>query len=164
METLNFNNIRTNRFRRKPTNTHRSKQLLFISLLAIFFVLLFCFSNKYTINSLFLSNPLKNTRFSQCVKPNDVQSLKGQKFLWYAPHSGFNNQLSEFKNVVLMSAILNRALIIPPVLDHHAVVLGSCPKFRKLEHLHTLSPSYLSYSIKTSLVILAKNSYFGQKS
>lgn len=29
-----------------------------------------------------------------------------------------------------MSAILNRTLIIPPVLDHHAVVLGSCPKFR----------------------------------
>lgn len=29
-----------------------------------------------------------------------------------------------------MSAILNRTLIVPPVLDHHAVVLGSCPKFR----------------------------------
>ncbi|CAH1452937.1 unnamed protein product [Lactuca virosa] len=130
MEALNSNTIRMNRFRRKPTNNHRSKQLLFISLLAIFFVLLLCFSNKYTINSLFLSNPLKNTRFSQCVKLNEVQSLKGQKFLWYAPHSGFSNQLSEFKNAVLMSAILNRTLIIPPVLDHHAVVLGSCPKFR----------------------------------
>lgn len=130
MEALNSNNIRMNRFRRKPTNNHRSKQVLFISLLAIFFVLLFCFSNKYTINSLFLSNPLKNTRFSQCGKLNEVQSLKRQKFLWYAPHSGFSNQLSEFKNAVLMSAILNRTLIIPPVLDHHAVVLGSCPKFR----------------------------------
>lgn len=29
-----------------------------------------------------------------------------------------------------MSAILNRTLIVPPVLDHHAIVLGSCPKFR----------------------------------
>ncbi|KAI3687212.1 hypothetical protein L1987_80906 [Smallanthus sonchifolius] len=29
-----------------------------------------------------------------------------------------------------MAAILNRTLIVPPVLDHHAVVLGSCPKFR----------------------------------
>ncbi|GJV35332.1 hypothetical protein Tco_1407809 [Tanacetum coccineum] len=29
-----------------------------------------------------------------------------------------------------MSVILNRTLVVPPVLDHHAVVLGSCPKFR----------------------------------
>lgn len=31
-----------------------------------------------------------------------------------------------------MAAILNRTLIVPPVLDHHAVALGSCPKFRVL--------------------------------
>ncbi|XP_062073934.1 O-fucosyltransferase 30 [Humulus lupulus] len=60
-------------------------------------------------------------------------SYHGQKFLWYAPHSGFSNQLSEFKNALLMSAILNRTLLIPPILDHHAVALGSCPKFRVLE-------------------------------
>lgn len=50
----------------------------------------------------------------------------------YAPHSGFSNQLSEFKNAVLMAFILNRTLVVPPVLDHHAVALGSCPKFRVL--------------------------------
>lgn len=32
-----------------------------------------------------------------------------------------------------MASILNRTLIVPPVLDHHAVALGSCPKFRVLE-------------------------------
>ncbi|KAI3468984.1 hypothetical protein Pfo_025647 [Paulownia fortunei] len=32
-----------------------------------------------------------------------------------------------------MAAILNRTLIVPPVLDHHAVALGSCPKFRVLD-------------------------------
>lgn len=52
------------------------------------------------------------------------------RFLWYAPHSGFSNQLSEFKNALLFAVILNRTLIVPPVLDHHAVALGSCPKFR----------------------------------
>lgn len=31
-----------------------------------------------------------------------------------------------------MAGILNRTLIVPPVLDHHAVALGSCPKFRVL--------------------------------
>ncbi|XP_057743221.1 O-fucosyltransferase 30 isoform X1 [Arachis stenosperma] len=54
----------------------------------------------------------------------------GEKFVWYAPHSGFSNQLSEFKNAILMAGILNRTLIVPPILDHHAVALGSCPKFR----------------------------------
>ncbi|ESW23335.1 hypothetical protein PHAVU_004G038100 [Phaseolus vulgaris] len=57
----------------------------------------------------------------------------GEKFMWYAPHSGFSNQLSEFKNAVLMAGILNRTLVVPPILDHHAVALGSCPKFRVLD-------------------------------
>lgn len=54
----------------------------------------------------------------------------GEKFVSYAPHSGFSNQLSEFKNAVLIVGILNRTLVVPPILDHHAVALGSCPKFR----------------------------------
>ncbi|KAM7259642.1 hypothetical protein ACFE04_015383 [Oxalis oulophora] len=45
-------------------------------------------------------------------------------------NNGFSNQLLEFKNAILISSILNRTLILPPILDHHAVVLGSCPKFR----------------------------------
>ncbi|XP_022996102.1 O-fucosyltransferase 30-like [Cucurbita maxima] len=32
-----------------------------------------------------------------------------------------------------MAGILNRTLVIPPILDHHAVALGSCPKFRVLD-------------------------------
>ncbi|KAL0462259.1 UNVERIFIED_CONTAM: O-fucosyltransferase 30 [Sesamum latifolium] len=67
--------------------------------------------------------------------PNNAgaPSVVGEKFLWYAPHSGFSNQLSEFKNAILMAAILNRTLIVPPIMDHHAVALGSCPKFRVLD-------------------------------
>ncbi|KAK9095252.1 hypothetical protein Scep_026721 [Stephania cephalantha] len=64
----------------------------------------------------------------QCT---DLQKQLGSnKFLFFAPHSGFSNQFSELKNAILISAILNRTLIVPPVLDHHAVALGSCPKFR----------------------------------
>ncbi|KAG9446253.1 hypothetical protein H6P81_012381 [Aristolochia fimbriata] len=44
--------------------------------------------------------------------------------------SSISMVLSELKNGILFAAILNRTLIIPPVLDHHAVALGSCPKFR----------------------------------
>jgi hypothetical protein len=56
--------------------------------------------------------------------------LEGQRFLWYAPHSGFSNQVGELRNAAVAAALLNRTLVVPPVLDHHAVVLGSCPKFR----------------------------------
>ncbi|TVU31673.1 hypothetical protein EJB05_23371 [Eragrostis curvula] len=58
------------------------------------------------------------------------RELQGERFLWYAPHSGFSNQVGELRNAAVVAALLNRTLIVPPVLDHHAVVLGSCPKFR----------------------------------
>ncbi|XP_003572074.2 O-fucosyltransferase 30 [Brachypodium distachyon] len=56
--------------------------------------------------------------------------LEGERFLWYAPHSGFSNQVGELRNAAVAAALLNRTLVVPPVLDHHAVALGSCPKFR----------------------------------
>ncbi|KAJ3681833.1 hypothetical protein LUZ60_014406 [Juncus effusus] len=71
--------------------------------------------------------------------PNNSSSLaplcspSDERFLFYAPHSGFSNQVGELKNALVISAILNRTLIVPPVLDHHSVVLGSCPKFRVSE-------------------------------
>lgn len=49
-----------------------------------------------------------------------------------------------------MAAILNRTLIVPPVLDHHAVALGSCPKFR------VLSPSDLRLKVWNHAVELIK--------
>ncbi|GAA0155229.1 protein modifying enzyme [Lithospermum erythrorhizon] len=67
------------------------------------------------------------------------------------PHSGFSNQLSEFKNVVLMSAILNRTLIVPPILDHHAVALGSCPKFK------VLSPNDLRFAVWNHTIQLLRD-------
>uniref|UniRef100_A0A452YW47 O-fucosyltransferase family protein n=1 Tax=Aegilops tauschii subsp. strangulata TaxID=200361 RepID=A0A452YW47_AEGTS len=59
--------------------------------------------------------------------------LEGERFLWYAPHSGFSNQVGELRNAAVAAALLNRTLVVPPVLDHHAVALGSCPKFRVAE-------------------------------
>nr|GMC76631.1 O-fucosyltransferase 30 [Ipomoea batatas] len=40
-----------------------------------------------------------------------------------------------------MASILNRTLVVPPILDHHAVALGSCPKFR------VLSPPDLRFAV-----------------
>nr|XP_043612904.1 O-fucosyltransferase 30 [Erigeron canadensis] len=119
MEAVN----RTSRLRKKHTNTYRSNKIyIIISLITVSIFLLYIFSQNNN-SILFLKSP----KPTQCIT---TIPQKGEKFLWYAPHSGFSNQLSEFKNAMLMSGILNRTLIVPPVLDHHAVVLGSCPKFR----------------------------------
>ncbi|CAD5174660.1 O-fucosyltransferase 30-like [Musa acuminata AAA Group] len=109
----------------------RNKPLFFLSvaLLVLFALFLaFCLSSTADVLRSLLpssSGTLDAARSTQCGF-----SLRGERFLWFAPHSGFSNQVSELKNAILFAAILNRTLIVPPVLDHHAVVLGSCPKFR----------------------------------
>ncbi|KAL9270169.1 O-fucosyltransferase 30-like protein, partial [Drosera capensis] len=45
---------------------------------------------------------------------------------------GFSNQVSEFNNAIVIASILNWTVVVPPVLVHHAVALGSCPEFRVL--------------------------------
>lgn len=114
---------------RKPP--HRSPFLSLPFLTFVFFLLFFLvyFSFSPTSSLLSLTSKASALRPLQCAYRAPIP---GEKFLWYAPHSGFSNQLSEFKNAILMAAILNRTLIVPPILDHHAVALGSCPKFRVL--------------------------------
>ncbi|CAH2078781.1 unnamed protein product, partial [Thlaspi arvense] len=113
-----------------------------VSLLAVLFVFVFFITYSEIPKSLFSISAFSGSvQFPQCRSEILSRTLLGQRFLWYAPHSGFSNQLSEFKNAVLMAGILNRTLIVPPVLDHHAVALGSCPKFR------VLSPSEIRVSV-----------------
>ncbi|KFK32176.1 hypothetical protein AALP_AA6G207600 [Arabis alpina] len=118
--------------RKKQTN----KSAIFLcslSLLAVFFVFIFFITYSEIPKSIFSISAFSGSvQFPQCRSHTLTRTLLGQRFLWYAPHSGFSNQLSEFKNAVLMAGILNRTLIIPPVMDHHAIALGSCPKFRVL--------------------------------
>ncbi|KAL1535102.1 O-fucosyltransferase 30-like isoform X1 [Salvia divinorum] len=93
--------------------------------------------STFTVIALFISSKIfispSLLPLSRDSRPPQCTHTSGEKYLWYAPHSGFSNQLSEFRNAILMAAILNRTLIVPPVLDHHAVALGSCPKFRVLD-------------------------------
>ncbi|KAL8064579.1 hypothetical protein ABFS82_01G099400 [Erythranthe guttata] len=98
----------------------------------LLFTLLITFALFFSFKTLISPSPISFSRNSgpRCAGGG---GSPGEKFLWYAPHSGFSNQLFEFKNAVLMAAILNRTLIVPPILDHHAVALGSCPKFRVLD-------------------------------
>lgn len=140
--------------RKKQTN----KSAIFlcsVSLLVVFFAFVFFITYSEIPKSLFSISAFSGSvQFPQCRSEILTRTLLGQKFLWYAPHSGFSNQLSEFKNAVLMAGILNRTLIVPPILDHHAVALGSCPKFR------VLSPSEIRLSVwNHSIELLGTNRY-----
>ncbi|KAL9266622.1 O-fucosyltransferase 30-like protein, partial [Drosera capensis] len=55
--------------------------------------------------------PSLPSKSPKCPRPRTL----GEQFLFYAPHSGFSNQVSEFNNAIVIS-----------------VALGSCPKFRVL--------------------------------
>ncbi|XP_058736159.1 O-fucosyltransferase 30-like [Vicia villosa] len=112
--------------KRKP---HSRFPLIPVSLLITFFSFLILYHYYMKRNS-------RINEFSQISHSLQCSSQAltlTEKFMWYAPHSGFSNQLLEFKHAVLISGILNRTLVVPPVLDHHAVALGSCPKFRVVE-------------------------------
>lgn len=151
MEVLNPNRSRPWKKRLTPYQTPKSK----LFTLVLFFscsLLLFISSKRLLPQSLFTVS--KTTSHQVPLPPQcggNWDSIKREKFLWYAPHSGFSNQLSEFKNALLMSAILNRTLIVPPILDHHAVALGSCPKFR------VLSPNELRFSVWNHSLDLLRN-------
>ncbi|KAL3649726.1 hypothetical protein CASFOL_006129 [Castilleja foliolosa] len=120
-----YHSSSSSKWRKNPA-FHRNYRPAFL-LAAFFLIITAIFISSKTLISPSL---LPLSRNSKHILPSPCANTLGEKFLWYAPHSGFSNQLSEFKNAVLMAAILNRTLIVPPVLDHHAVALGSCPKFR----------------------------------
>lgn len=91
--------------------------------------------------------PQCTTQNKNTPTPDSLKWLpKAEKYMWFAPHSGFSNQVGELKNALIIAAILNRTLIIPPILDHHAVALGSCPKFR-VQPAHELRNSVWDHVI-----------------
>ncbi|CAN8231663.1 unnamed protein product [Cochlearia groenlandica] len=139
--------------RQKQTNNN--KRAIFLSLASLFIFFFFIITYSSIPKTLFsISSFSGSVQFRQCRSETLTRALLNQKFLLYAPHSGFTNQLSEFRNAILMSAILNRTLIVPPILDHHAVALGSCPKFR------VLSPSEIRISVwNHSIELLRSHRY-----
>ncbi|XVE65126.1 hypothetical protein DITRI_Ditri07aG0156300 [Diplodiscus trichospermus] len=119
-----------NRRKSQQQQQHRRSPLFFLSLFLLSLLLFFFISYTSIPKSIFSTSSKTVNIALSAQYPQCKARIPGDKFLWYAPHSGFTNQLSEFKNAILMAGILNRTLIVPPILDHHAVALGSCPKFR----------------------------------
>ncbi|CAI5469640.1 unnamed protein product [Closterium sp. Yama58-4] len=74
-----------------------------------------------------------------------------EKFLWYASHSGFSNQVMTLSRGLHMAALLNRTLLIPPKLAHfnhvmrHSVLQSGFRDRAWAEYSLLLrSPEYLS--------------------
>src|SRR4051794_6074713 len=57
-------------------------------------------------------SPSKSHPDSTCL---DVDSHE-ERYMTYLPHSGFHNQRNSFENAIFLSWVLNRTLIIPPIL------------------------------------------------
>jgi len=116
------------RWRRRGARSHLP---VVVAVLVLLLPTLLLFSSSYStmLRALlpFTSSASGDGGVPQC---GGSVELEGERFLWYAPHSGFSNQVGELRNAAVAAALLNRTLVVPPVLDHHAVVLGSCPKFR----------------------------------
>ncbi|KAL0451606.1 UNVERIFIED_CONTAM: O-fucosyltransferase 30 [Sesamum latifolium] len=123
---LPYSSRGTRKWKRRPTLGRTPLIVAFFIIVALFI------SSKALISPSVLPISRDSRPLPSQPCPTTVGG-PGGKFLWHAPHSGFSNQLSEFKNAILMAAVLNRTLIVPPILDHHAVALGSCPKFRVLD-------------------------------
>ncbi|CAA0825414.1 O-fucosyltransferase family protein [Striga hermonthica] len=118
----------SSKWRKRPTFLQYYRTPILLAAVLIFAALFISSRTLVAPSHRFSFSP-----YSRQPNPSPCSKTLGDRFLWYAPHSGFSNQLAELKNAVLMAAILNRTLVVPPVLDHHAVALGSCPKFRVLD-------------------------------
>ena len=49
------------------------------------------------------------------------------RYLSYAPHSGFGDQMWALLNALALAANLSRTLILPPILKHYDSFKGFCP-------------------------------------
>ena len=79
-----------------------------------------------TLNSVLMSNarsftpspatsPPSPRPNSARVRQSDIRIRPEEKFLSYLPHSGFHNQRIALENALVLSRLLNRTLLIPPV-------------------------------------------------
>ncbi|KAL6642681.1 hypothetical protein ACP70R_020862 [Stipagrostis hirtigluma subsp. patula] len=115
------------RWRRRSARSHLP---LFVAVLVLLLPASLLLSSSYSSMLRALLPFSSASRGGGTLRCGASPELEGERFLWYAPHSGFSNQVGELRNAAVAAALLNRTLVVPPVLDHHAVVLGSCPKFR----------------------------------
>jgi hypothetical protein len=104
--------------------------LLLAILLAI--TCLVCFFAAHYLWNLSDSSPSR----SPLIPPMSRRNNNTEKYLAYLPHSGFHNQRIAFENALILSRILNRTLVVPPIRLGYPIAYK---KFRTLYKLLSLS-------------------------
>ncbi|PPQ93668.1 hypothetical protein CVT25_012727 [Psilocybe cyanescens] len=129
---------------RKAAN-HRVNRNLALLLMLLTLACMTCFGSAYYLfttrwDSRAISFPCtsSNTTSQAIVFDTDIDYLDlSAKYLTYLPHSGFHNQRIAFENALLLSHLLRRTLLVPPIR------LGNKPihyvEYNTLSRYHELS-------------------------
>lgn len=59
-----------------------------------------------------------NADFDKEFVEKVTKIYENEKFLWYAPHGGFGNQMIAFRNALRLAGILNRSMKATFALNH----------------------------------------------
>jgi hypothetical protein len=60
------------------------------------------------------------------------RELEGERFLWYATHNEFSNQVGELRNAAVAAALLNHTLVVPPGSTTTPSSWGAAPSLGSL--------------------------------
>jgi hypothetical protein len=70
------------------------------------------------------SNLVENDEVSISSENESFEVNSRDKFLVYASHSGYSNQILGLASAAILARFANRVLVIPPVLSHYQIVFG----------------------------------------
>ncbi|RIA96001.1 hypothetical protein C1645_756124 [Glomus cerebriforme] len=85
---------------------------LIIYLAVLYLIIYFPLSGQIS-NEISYKEKTSQLNTLSCFDSND---LNEEKYMTYLPHSGFNNQRISLENAIFLSWVLNRTLIMPPIL------------------------------------------------
>lgn len=128
--------------RAPPVTRHRVNRNLALLLLVLAFACIACFVSAYYLFTTRwefrpASPPHPRANSNSKVIVFNTAAHQPEKYLAYLPHSGFHNQRIAFENALVLSRILRRTLLVPPIR------LGNRPiryvEFNTLARHHELS-------------------------
>lgn len=107
------------------------------------FVAAFALVNTVLLTSCFLVLKVSNRDFAEAKRHVSSANLStvqhaSHAYVTYLPHSGFHNQRSAMENALQLAYMLNRTLVLPPVMLFTGTSIA--PSFRKTfeEHFQAL--------------------------
>ncbi|KAG6545964.1 hypothetical protein Mapa_012625 [Marchantia paleacea] len=80
------------------------------------------------------SDPVKRDRDVLTMNTSENAAQDGvlpmlpeeERYMWYAPHDGFDKQVLQLVTALKVAMLLNRTLIVPPIFEEGEVVMGDC--------------------------------------